>query len=37
MVLQEEIEKAQNRAARYVISNYYKETGSMTGILGTLT
>ena len=33
VVLQEEIEKVQNRAARLVTSNYCFETGSMTGIL----
>ena len=33
MVLQQEIEKVQNRAARFVTSNYYFETGSMAGIL----
>ena len=33
VVLQQEIEKVQNRAARFVISNYSFETGSMTGIL----
>ena len=32
--LQEELEKVQNRAARFVTRNY--ETGSMTGILGQL-
>ena len=31
--LQEEIEKVQNRAARFVTSNYCFESGSMTGIL----
>ena len=31
MVLQQEIEKVQNRAARLVTSNYCFETGSMTG------
>ena len=34
--LQEELEKVQNRAARFVIRNYVYETGSMTGILGQL-
>ena len=34
--LQEELEKAQNRAARFVTRNYVYETGSMTGILGQL-
>ena len=34
--LQEELEKVQNRAARFVTRNYVKETGSMTGILGQL-
>ena len=33
VVLQQEIEKVQNRAARFVSSNYYFETRSMTGIL----
>ena len=33
MVLQEEIDKVQNRAARYVTRSYCFETGSMTGIL----
>ena len=32
--LQEELEKVQNRAARFVTGNYAFETGSMTGILG---
>ena len=36
VVLQEEIEKVQNRAARFVTSNYCFETGSMTGILKNL-
>ena len=31
--LQEELEKAQNRAARFVTRDYVYETGSMTGIL----
>ena len=31
--LQNELEKVQNRAARFVTGNYYFETGSMTGIL----
>ena len=31
--LQEELEKVQNRAARFVTRNYVYETGSMTGIL----
>ena len=31
--LQEELEKVQNRAARFVTGNYVFETGSMTGIL----
>ena len=31
--LQNELEKVQNRAARFVIGNYNFETGSMTGIL----
>ena len=34
--LQEELEKVQNRAARFVTGNYVFETGSMTGILGQL-
>ena len=34
--LQEEWEKVQNRAARFVTRNYVYETGSMTGILGQL-
>ena len=34
--LQEELEKVQNRAARFVARNYVYETGSMTGILGQL-
>ena len=33
MVLQEEIEKVQNRAAKFVTSSYCFETGSMTGKL----
>ena len=33
---QEELEKVQNRAARFVTRNYVYETGSMTGILGKL-
>ena len=32
--LQKELEKVQNRAARFVTRNYVYETGSMTGILG---
>ena len=32
--LQEELEKVQNRAARFVTGNYVFETGTMTGILG---
>ena len=31
--LQEELEKVQNRVARFVTGNYVFETGSMTGIL----
>ena len=31
-----ELEKVQNRAARFVTGNYVFETGSMTGILGNL-
>ena len=34
--LQEELEKVQNRAARFVTGNYVFETGTMTGILGQL-
>ena len=34
--LQEELEKVQNCAARFVTKNYVYETGSMTGILGQL-
>ena len=34
--LQEELDKVQNRAARFVTRNYVYETGSMTGILGQL-
>ena len=35
--LQEELEKVQNCAARFVTRNYvYNETGSMAGILGQL-
>ena len=34
--LQEELEKVQNRAARFVTRNYVYETCSMTGILGQL-
>ena len=34
--LQEELEKVQNRAARFVTRNYVYEAGSMTGILGQL-
>ena len=33
MVLQEQLEKDQNKAARFVTSNYYFGTGSFTGIL----
>ena len=33
---QEELEKVQNRAARFVTRNYFYETRSMTGILGQL-
>ena len=36
VVLQQEIEKVQNRAARFVTSNYCFGTGSMTGILEKL-
>ena len=35
-ILQEELEKVQNRAYRFVTRNYVYETGSMTGILGQL-
>ena len=34
--LQDELEKVQNPAARFVTRNYVYETGSMTGILGQL-
>ena len=34
--LQEEFEKVQKRAARFVTGNYIYETGSMTGILEQL-
>ena len=34
VVLQEELESVQKRAARFVKGNYSYETGSMTGILG---
>ena len=33
ILLQEELENVQKRAARFVTSNYIYETGSMTGIL----
>ena len=36
VVLQEELESLQKRAARFVTGNYKYETGSMTGILGQL-
>ena len=36
VVLQEELESVQKRAARFVTGNYSYETGSMTGILGLL-
>ena len=36
VVLQEELESAQKRAARFVTGNYSYETGSLTGILGQL-
>ena len=36
VVLQEELESVQKRAARFVTGNYNYETGSMTGILGQL-
>ena len=34
--LQKELEKVQNRAARFVTGNYVFETGSITGTLGQL-
>ena len=34
--LQDELEKVQNRAARFVIGNYNFETGSMTKVLETV-
>ena len=34
--LQEELEKVQNRTARFVTRNYIYETGSMSSILGQL-
>ena len=34
--LQDELEKVQNRAARFVTRNYTREQGSMTGILEKL-
>ena len=36
VVLQEELESVQKRAARFVTGNYNYESGSMTGILGHL-
>ena len=36
VVLQEELESVQKRAARFVTGNYNYEPGSMTGILGQL-
>ena len=36
IVVQEELEKVQNHAARFVTGNYNFETGSMTGILEQL-
>ena len=36
VVLQEELESVQKRAARFVTGNYNYETGSVTGILGQL-
>ena len=36
VVLQEELESVQKRAARFVTGNYNNETGSMTSILGQL-
>ena len=35
-MFREELEKVQNRAARFVTGNYVYETWSMTGILGQL-
>ena len=36
IIVQEELEKVQNRAARFVTGNYKFETGSMTNILEQL-
>ena len=36
ILLKEELEKVQKRAARFVTGNYICETGSMTGILEQL-
>ena len=36
ILLQEELEEVQKRAARFVTSNYIYETGSMTGNLEQL-
>ena len=36
VVVQEDLESVQKRAARFVTGNYNYETGSMTGILGQL-
>ena len=36
ILLQDELEKVQKRAARFVTGNYTYETGSMTGILEQL-
>ena len=36
VVLQEELESVQKRAARFMTGNYSYETESMTGILGQL-
>ena len=36
IVIQEELEKVQNRAAKFVTGNYNFETGSMTSILEQL-
>ena len=36
VVLQEELESVQKRAARFVTGNYNYESGSMTGMLGQL-
>ena len=36
VVLQEEVESVQKRAAGFMTGNYNYETGSMTGIIGQL-